>query len=163
MAELNRGGEDDDDQEAVRIQQELHEELSVVEADAIVDPWAMVIHVENATVANTAMVSSIWLPYIAHLAVTPPLCLITHVEAPIGRHNTWICHDALVECCHQVEEENVVDEHDQDSVEAPKLRGPNKADKRDVNPKDVTQDSGNKAHAIDALGGEGSSSLHGCV
>jgi len=120
----------------------------------------MMVHVENATVANTAMVRSIRLPHVAHFAITPPLGLITHVEAPIWRHNTWICHDALIEGRNQAQEQEVVEEHQQDSIKTPKLRAPNQADVCDVNAKDDTQDGSDKTHAIDSLGGERPSSLH---
>jgi len=45
MVQLKDGREDDHDQAGVDIEQQLHEELSVVETDAIVDPWAVVVHV----------------------------------------------------------------------------------------------------------------------
>jgi len=107
------------------------------------------------------MVRSIRLPYVAHLAVPPALGLITHIEAPVRWHDTWICHDALIEGCHQIDEHEVVDEEEEDSVKAPKLWGPNQADECNVNAHDDTKDGSDKAHAIDALGGEGPSSLHG--
>jgi hypothetical protein len=97
VVELGDGGEDDDDKAAVRIEKELHEELAVVEADTIVDPGAMMVHVEDAAVADTAVVSPVWLPYVAHLAIPPPLCLVAHIKPPIRRHHTWVCPDALVE------------------------------------------------------------------
>jgi hypothetical protein len=88
----------------------------------------MVIHVQDASVANAAMVSSVWLPNVAHLAVSSSLCLIAHVEAPIGRHHTWICHDALVESREQVGEENMIDKEDEYRINAPKLRTPHEDD-----------------------------------
>jgi len=45
MVQLTYGREDDHDQAGVDIEQQLHEELSVVEADAIIDPWAVVVHI----------------------------------------------------------------------------------------------------------------------
>lgn len=121
----------------------------------------MVIHVENAAIADTAVMRSIGFPYVAHLAVPPSLGLISHIEAPVWRNDTWICHDALVEGCDEVQEEHVVDEHEEDSVKAPQFWHPDEEHKRDVNAKDDTQYGSNKAHAIDALCGEGSSPLHG--
>jgi len=86
------------------IEQQLYEKLPVVEADTIVDPWAMVIHIKDAAVANTAVVCAVRLPHIAHLAVPPALCLIAHVKAPIRWYKTRIRHDALVDRDKQVEE-----------------------------------------------------------
>jgi hypothetical protein len=97
MVDFDTSRENNYQQAAVHIQEELDEELSVVEANAIVDPWAMVVHVENATVADTTMMCSIRLPHIAHFAVSPSLCLVTHVEAPVGWYYAWICHNALIE------------------------------------------------------------------
>jgi len=84
----------------------------------------MVIHVQDASVANAAMVSSVWLPNVAHLAISSSLRLITHVEAPIGRHHTWICHDALVEGREQVCEEKMIHKEDEYGIKAPKFRSP---------------------------------------
>jgi hypothetical protein len=128
MVELKDGREDNHYQASVDIEQELDEELSVVEANTIVDPWAMVVHVENATVADTAMMCTVGLPNIAHFTIPPSLSLITHVKAPIWRHHTWICHDALIERSNQIEEEHVIQKKEQDDIEAPKLRSPDKAD-----------------------------------
>jgi len=128
MVDFDTSRENNHQQAAVHIQEELDEELSVVEANAIVDPWAMVVHVENATVADTAMMCTVGLPNIAHFTIPPSLSLITHVKAPIWRHHTWICHDALIERSNQIEEEHVIQKKEQDDIEAPKLRSPDKAD-----------------------------------
>jgi len=130
--EFGDRGENDDEKATVRIQEKLHEELAVVEADTIVDPWAMMVHIEDAAIANTTVVSPVWLPYVAHLAVPPPLRLVAHIEAPIGRNHTWICPDALVEDYHQIEKEDVVDREDQDGVRPPQLRCPDRQHKREV-------------------------------
>jgi hypothetical protein len=63
------------------------------------------IHVQNAPVANAAMVAPVRLPDVAHLAIPAPLRLIAHVEAPIWWYNAWIRHDAFVERKEEVEEE----------------------------------------------------------
>jgi len=94
----------DDKQGSEDIEQQLYEKLPVVEADTVVDPWAMVVHIEDAAVANTAVVCAVRLPYVAHLAVPSALCLVSHVKAPIRWYKTRIRHDALVERDKQVEE-----------------------------------------------------------
>jgi len=43
--------------------------LVVVKADAVVDPWTMVVHLENADAANTTVVGTVWLVLAAPLAV----------------------------------------------------------------------------------------------
>lgn len=127
----DRGGYNNE-QATVNIEQELYEKLPVVKADAIVDPRAMMVHVKYAAIADTAMVSAIWLPNIAHLAISPPLCFITHVEAPIRWHNTWVCHDALIEGRKQVYEQDVVEEENDDGINTPQFGAPNQAEKRKV-------------------------------
>mmetsp|Transcript_66559 Transcript_66559/g.118284 ORF Transcript_66559/g.118284 Transcript_66559/m.118284 type:complete len:128 (+) Transcript_66559:557-940(+) len=107
------------------------------------------------------MVCPVWLPDIAHFTIPPPLCLIAHVEAPVGWNNTWICANALKEGCAQVHEQNVVDEEKEDCIPTPKLRPPDKAHVRYVNAQDDTYNGGNKAHAIEPLSCERSRPLHG--
>jgi len=92
----NCGGHNNS-QAAIDVHEQLDEELPVVKADTVVDPWAVVIHVQHAPVAYAAVMSSVRFPDITHLAVPSSFCLITHVESPIGRHQAWVCHDALIE------------------------------------------------------------------
>jgi len=120
------------------------------------------VHIQNTTITNTAMVCSIGLPDIAHFAVPPAFCLIAHVKAPVWWNKTWICHNALIKSYHQVGEQNVIQEEDHHSIQTPKLRDPNNEDEGSVNAENDTQDGGNEAHAIDALRGERPCSLHGC-
>mmetsp|Transcript_44548 Transcript_44548/g.128774 ORF Transcript_44548/g.128774 Transcript_44548/m.128774 type:complete len:269 (-) Transcript_44548:275-1081(-) len=116
---------DNDDHEAdIHVPQQLDEEFSVVEADAIVDPWAMVVHVQDATVANAAVMCAVRLPDITHLAIPPPLRFVPHVEAPIRWNYARVSHDALVEGREQVQEEDVVHEQDEHSGRAPQLGPP---------------------------------------
>lgn len=57
--------------------------LSVPESYTIVNPWTMMIHIEDATVARRAVMASFWLEYVAHEAVAAPFVLvITEMEAP---------------------------------------------------------------------------------
>ena len=46
------GGNDCEDTKGACVQQELEEELLVAQSDAIVDPGAVVIHLENAPLAD---------------------------------------------------------------------------------------------------------------
>jgi hypothetical protein len=68
------------------------------------------VHVEYAAIANATVVSAIWLPHVAHFAIPSSLCLVTHVETPIRRHDARISHDALVEGVEQVDKKEVVDD-----------------------------------------------------
>jgi len=97
MIKLRNRCRDNNNNRAVHIKQELHEKLPIVEAHAVVDPRAVVIHIQDASVANAAVVATVRLPNIAHFAVPPSLRLVPHVETPIWWYNTWICHDAIVE------------------------------------------------------------------
>mmetsp|Transcript_15947 Transcript_15947/g.47884 ORF Transcript_15947/g.47884 Transcript_15947/m.47884 type:complete len:206 (+) Transcript_15947:67-684(+) len=112
IEELRDGEADDHNESEVHIAQQLDEELPVVEANAVVDPRAVVVHVQDAAIADAAMVGAVGLPDIAHLAVSSALGLVTHVEAPVGGHDARVGHDALVEREDQVREEDVVDEED---------------------------------------------------
>jgi len=147
------GRDNDQPQGGIHIQQQLNEEFSIVETNTVVDPRAVMVHVENASIADTAVMRSIWFPYIAHFTITPPLRLVTHVEAPVGWHNTWICHDALIEGCNQVQEDQVVDEQSDKRQKLPQHWTINAEDKGEVDAKYNAQHSRNKAHAIDALRG----------
>jgi len=44
----------------------LHEKLPVIKSDTIVDPRAMVIHIQNTYVTNRAMMTSLRLKSIAY-------------------------------------------------------------------------------------------------
>jgi len=69
------------------------------------------VHIDDASIANAAVVRAIWLPHVAHLAISPSLRFIPHVEAPIGRDDARICHDTLVEGEHEVPKQNVIQQH----------------------------------------------------
>jgi hypothetical protein len=94
----------------IHVAQQLNKEFPIIEANAIVDPWAVMIHVQNAAIANAAVVSAVWLPHIAHLAVSPSLRLVTHVKTPIGRYDARIRHDALIEREHEIAEQDMIEE-----------------------------------------------------
>jgi len=76
------------------------------------------VHVQNATVANAAVVASVRFPNIAHFAIPTPLRLVPHVETPIRWHDTRICHNAIVERHEKVSKENVVYGKHDDCIDA---------------------------------------------
>jgi len=69
----------------------------------------MVIHVEDTTLADAAVVCSVWLPNVADLAEPPTFCLVTQVEAPVLWHMTRICRDTLIKGDKRIDEKQVVD------------------------------------------------------
>jgi hypothetical protein len=50
------------------VEQHIHEELVVVEANTVGYPWTMVIHLKNAPIALRTVMASIWLSLVAPLA-----------------------------------------------------------------------------------------------
>jgi len=68
------------------VYQQQDEELTVPKADAVVDPWTVVVHVQHATVACRAVMAPLWFEDIAHQAIPPSLVLrVSQVEAPEHR------------------------------------------------------------------------------
>lgn len=72
------------------VQQHVHEELVIVEADAICDPRAVVVHLQDAPVALRAVVAPVGLGLVAplanaHATEAPPLDgLVPHHAALLG-------------------------------------------------------------------------------
>jgi len=54
-----------------RVEQEQEEILVVIKPNAIVNPWAVMVHLENAHSADPTVVATVWLILMAPLAVTP--------------------------------------------------------------------------------------------
>ena len=52
------------------MEEHVHEELVIVEANAVGDPRAVMVHLEDASVALGAMMASVWLCLVAPLANT---------------------------------------------------------------------------------------------
>jgi hypothetical protein len=66
----------------VHVEQEQQEVLPIPEADAVVDPGAVVVHVEHATIAGRTVVAPLWFENIAHQTVPSSLVLrVSVVEA----------------------------------------------------------------------------------
>ena len=65
------------------IDQQKNEKFPVPEADTVVDPWTMMIHIKNTPIARRTMMASFWLENVTHQTVTTTLVLwITKMEAP---------------------------------------------------------------------------------
>jgi hypothetical protein len=93
------------------IDEKKQEVLSVPETNAIVDPWAVVVHIQNASIAGGAVMASLRLENVAHETVSASLVLvIAEMEAPEHRNLAWIrCH-RLEEGPKQHYEQEVVDD-----------------------------------------------------
>ena len=50
------------------MEEHIHEEFVVIETDAVCNPWAVMVHLENASVALGAVVASVRLSLVAPLA-----------------------------------------------------------------------------------------------
>ena len=50
------------------MEEHIHEKFVVVESNAISDPWAVVVHLKDASVALGAVMASVWLCLVAPLA-----------------------------------------------------------------------------------------------
>ena len=64
----------------------------VAEADAVVDPWAVVVHPQDTYVADTTVVTTIWLVLQAPLTMPP---LATHFDFL----RSWELDDAARPAC----------------------------------------------------------------
>ena len=80
------------------VDEQEDEVLAIPEANAVVDPRAVVVHVDHAPVAHGAVVAPFRLEQVAHQTVAFALLLaVVHVEAPEGRHLSRVGHDHLHE------------------------------------------------------------------
>lgn len=76
-------------------QQEL---LSVPETYTVINPWAMMVHVQDASVAGRAMMAPFGFENIAHQAVASSLVfVVAQVEAPEDGHLTRVGRHRLEE------------------------------------------------------------------
>ena len=85
---------DNEDGGQLDVDEKQQEVLTVPEADAVVDPRAVMVHVEHASVAGGAVMAPLGLEDVAHEAVAATLVLrVSQVEAP----EDW---DLPGVCCH---------------------------------------------------------------
>ena len=100
------------------VDEEEHEELAVPEANTIVDPRAVMVHVEDAAIAGGTMMATLRLENVAHQTVTASFVLrITEMEAPEDGYLTWISRHALNERPDEEDEEHM--EHSEESDDPP--------------------------------------------
>ena len=80
------------------ISQKQQEVLSIVEADAVVDPRTMMIHVQDALFTGWTVMTSFRLKKIAHQTVSSSSPFwISNSESPIDRYLPWISKHCLEE------------------------------------------------------------------
>jgi len=90
------------------VDQEQKEVLPVPKAHAVVDPGAVVVHVEHAAVANRAVVAPFGLEDVAHEAVSAASLLgVTKMETPKNRHLPWVRNHRLDERPYKHKEKEV--------------------------------------------------------
>jgi len=63
------------------VQEEQKEKLVVVKANAVVDPRTMMVHFENAGLANSAVVTPVWLVLATPLAMAPHASSLHFLQA----------------------------------------------------------------------------------
>ena len=90
LQEVLERGRCDVDAVQERVAEKEHEELVVVECDAVVDPWAVVVHLEHALSAHGAVVRAVRLDVRALRAVSD-LCL----DGPHGAGQVLCDEDLL--------------------------------------------------------------------
>lgn len=72
--------------------------FAVPKTNTVIDPGAMVIHVQNTPIANRAMMASLWFENVAHETVTTTfLFWVAQVEAPKHWNLTWVSGHCLHE------------------------------------------------------------------
>lgn len=73
-----------EDHKEKEVEQELHEELPVVEANAVIDPRTVMVHIEHTDVADWAVMASLRLEGVTDQAISFTFrVLVSDVEAPI--------------------------------------------------------------------------------
>lgn len=97
------------------VDEKENEEFAVPESDAVVDPGAVMVHVEDAAVARRAVMAPFWLKDVAHEAVASALVLrVTQVEAPEDWNLSRVRRHRLNEGPNQHKEEEVEHAEEQD-------------------------------------------------
>ena len=91
-ADCGNPGHDED------IYQKEQEVFAIPEANAIVDPRTMVVHVQNTPIACRTVVASFGFEDVAHEAIPPTLVLvISKMESPKHRDLARVCSHGLKE------------------------------------------------------------------
>ena len=92
------------------VNEEENEEFAIPEADAVVDPGTVVVHVEHTPIARLAMMAPLRLENVAHQTVTTSFNFrIAHVESPKDGNLAGFHSHGLVEGPDHHDEEEVED------------------------------------------------------
>ena len=82
-----RHGYDDEVGDDQHVNEEQDEKFAVPKSNTVVNPGAMMIHVQHAPVARGTMMAALRLKYVAHQAVSTAFILwVTQVESPEDRY-----------------------------------------------------------------------------
>jgi hypothetical protein len=84
------------------VDQKKHEKLPVPESNAIVNPRAVMVHIEDTPIASRAVMAAFGLENVAHQTVTPSFVFrISEVKAPKDWDLPWISGHCLDERPHK--------------------------------------------------------------
>ena len=90
--------------------EQKHEVFAIPEANAVVHPRAVVVHVDHAAVAHRTVVAALRLEQVAHQTIPLAFFLtVVDVEAPVGRHLPRVGHHHLHEAPEEKSHEQVED------------------------------------------------------
>ena len=99
------------------VNEEKNEEFAIPEANAVVDPRTVVVHVQHTPIARLTVMTSLRLENVAHKTVAAALDLrISHMEAPKDGHLTRLHRHGLVEGPNHHDEEEVEDAEEQENT-----------------------------------------------
>ena len=74
------------------IHEEQEEEFAIPEADTVINPRTMMVHIENTSIAGGTVMAAFWLKDIAHQAVSTSLVFrISPLHTPVRLHLSRIC------------------------------------------------------------------------
>lgn len=90
------------------IEEQKYKIFSVPKPNAIINPGAVVVHIQNSSVSAAAVMSTLRFKNITYKAVSLASAYwISLPKPPKGRNFSWICEHGLKESPHDHEEENM--------------------------------------------------------
>ena len=82
---------DDEVSDNKHVDQQENEKFAIPKSDTVIDPGAVMVHVQHTSIAGGAVMAAFGLEYVAHETVSTTLVLwVTQMESPEDRHLTWI-------------------------------------------------------------------------
>ena len=109
LKHIPKTSKQDEVQQNKQIKQQLHKELPIVEAYAVVHPRTVMIHVQHADITHRAVMTPLRLKSVTYQTVPLPLVLlITYVEAPVQGDEAWNSLHGHYERPHHHEQNEVI-------------------------------------------------------